>query len=167
MAMQAIREINAQRVSGTYVALIRLSLGAAFLTTWVSNIMKGVFTATGYVGTISFFLDDPLHVVTPLDTIVRDFVFPNAALMAPGWMLLELFISVTVLFGVFTRPGALVGAGVSTVLLFTTLGVDWVWTYLLMIVGFAICALTGAGRWYGIDYWLKDKLPTGLVKFLV
>ncbi|MFW9779109.1 MAG: DoxX family protein [Candidatus Heimdallarchaeota archaeon] len=167
MAMQAIREINAQQVSGTYVALIRLSLGAAFLTTWVSNIMKGVFTPTGYVGTISFFLDDPMHVVTPLDTIVRDFVFPNAALMAPGWMFLELFISVTVLFGVFTRPGALVGAFVSSVLLFTTLGVDWVWTYVLMIVGFVICAITGAGRWYGIDYWLRDKLPSGIVKFLV
>lgn len=159
--------MHAKQVSGTYIALLRVTLGGAFLTTWASNLIKGVFTPSGYVNTIIFFLDDPEHVVTPLDTVVRNFVLPNATLIAPGWMLLELFISATVLFGVITRPGALVGAIVSTTLLFTTLGVDWIWTYVLMIVGFVICALVGAGKWYGIDYWLKDRLPAKFVKFLV
>jgi uncharacterized membrane protein YphA (DoxX/SURF4 family) len=156
-----------KQVSGSYIALLRLTLGGAFLTTWASNLMKGAFTPTGYVGTINFFLNDPEHVVTPLDTVVQNFVIPNASFMAPGWMILELFISITVLFGVITRPGALVGALVSTILLFTTLGVDWLWTYVLMIIGFIICAFVGAGKWYGIDYWLKDRIPAVFVRFLV
>ena len=37
----------------------------------------------------------------------------------------------------------------------------------LLFVGFVTCALTGAGIWYGLDYWLKDKISGKISKFLV
>lgn len=171
MTVEIIKKMHEQKISGGYITLLRLTLGLAFLTTWWSNFMKGVFTSTGYVGTISHFLDHPNHIENPLDSIVQTFILPNAAIIAPGWMLMELVISLSLIFGVFTRLGSLLGALMSFSLLFATLGVDWLWTYVLMIIGFITCSLIGAGRWYGIDFWLKDILkdliPENLVKLLV
>jgi hypothetical protein len=36
-----------------------------------------------------------------------------------------------------------------------------------MIVGFITCAIVGAGRWWGIDYILKSKLPPKISKYLI
>ena len=51
--------------------------------------------------------------------------------------------------------------------MFGTLGVDWIFTYVLMIVGFLISGMTSAGKWYGLDFWLKDRVPLKLAKILI
>ncbi|MFX0091266.1 MAG: hypothetical protein ACFFBD_05835 [Candidatus Hodarchaeota archaeon] len=144
-----------------------MTLGFAFLTTWISNLSKGVFTSTGFVDTINYFIESPDHIATPVDTLIRTIAFPNAALFGLGWMIMELFISLTLIFGVVTRLGSIVGAGSTIILGLGALGVDWPWTYALMFIGFVTCALVGAGRWFGVDFFLKDIIPERIAKFLI
>ncbi len=171
MTREVIKEMHEQKITGGYLVLLRITLGLAFLTTWFSNLNKGAFTTSGFdfgfEGTLRFFLDNPEHITTPMDTIMTNFVFPNWMIFAFGWMIIELVISVSLIFGLFTRIGSAIGAGSTIILGIGALGVDWPWTYVLLFIGFVTCALVGAGRWYGIDYWLKDKLPEKLTYFLI
>jgi uncharacterized membrane protein YphA (DoxX/SURF4 family) len=168
MAVEIIKNMHEQnKIDGSYLVLLRITLGLAFLTTWFSNLVKGAFTATGFEETIRFFIDNPEHVVTPVDSIIRNVAFPNATLFGLGWLLMELFISISLTTGLFTRLGSIIGAGSTVILGFGALGVDWPWTYLLMFIGFITCALTSAGKWYGLDYWLKDRIPEKLSKIII
>lgn len=171
MAREIIRKMGKQQISGGYLVLLRITLGLAFFTTWLSNLIKGVFTTSGFdygfEGTIRYFIDNSDHISTPLDSLFIDIIFPNWLIFALGWMIVELLISVTLTFGLFTRAGSIIGAASTIVLGVGALGVDWPWTYALLFIGFITCALVGAGRWYGIDYWLKDKLPSNFAYFLL
>lgn len=163
MSREIIKEMHKQKISGGYLVLLRLTLGLAFLTTWLSNLTKGVFTSSGadfgFEGTIRYFIDHPDHISTPVDTLIINFIFPNWIIFALGWMIFELVISISLTFGLFTRLGSIIGAASTIILGLGSLGVDWPWTYALLFIGCVTCALVSAGRWYGVDYWLKDKLP--------
>ncbi len=167
MTRDAIKKMHEQQISGGYIVILRFFLGFAFLTTWLNNLFEGVFTSSGFVGTINYFFDHPDHVATPLDSIIRDFVFPNAALFGIGWMIIELFISLSLILGVVTRLGSFVGASFTVILGLGSLGVEWVWTQPLLFVGFLTCGLISAGKWYGLDYWLKDRIPQRYTKFII
>jgi uncharacterized membrane protein YphA (DoxX/SURF4 family) len=177
MALELIKNMHEQdKVDGSFLALLRVTLGLAFLTTWFSNLTKGAFTASGFVSTIEYFITDPAHInigfplniiVTPFDDIIQNVAFPNAAIFGMGWLFIELFISISLTFGLFTRLGSIFGAGSTIVLGIGALGVDWPWTYALMFIGFVTCALTSAGKWYGLDYWLKDRIPEKLLMILI
>jgi uncharacterized membrane protein YphA (DoxX/SURF4 family) len=156
-----------QKISGGYLVLLRVTLGLSFFTTWLSNLTKGAFTSSGFIGTINYFIDHPDHIATPVDSIIRDFAFPNAALFGFSWMIVELFISITVTLGLLTRLGSVLGAGSTIILGLGALGVDWPWTYALLFIGFVTCALVSAGKWYGIDFWLKDKLPNRIAWLVI
>ncbi|MFW9903559.1 MAG: DoxX family membrane protein [Candidatus Thorarchaeota archaeon] len=171
MAREIIKEMHKQKISGGYLVLLRITLGLSFITTWFSNLTKGVFTTSGvdygFEGTIRYFIDNPEHISTPVDTLFIDYIFPNWIIFALGWMIVELLISLTLTFGVFTRAGSIIGAGSTIILGLGSLGVDWPWTYALLFIGCITCALVGAGRWYGFDYWLKDKIPDNIANFLL
>ncbi len=167
MSREIIQKMHEQKISGGYVVILRLFLGFAFLTTWLHNLVEGVFTSSGFVGTINYFLEDPKHIATPLDSIIREVAFPNALFFGLGWMIIELAISLSLIFGIFTRLGSIVGAGSTVVLGLGSLGVEWIWTQPMLFVGFLTCALIGAGKWYGVDFWLKDRIPNKYSRILI
>jgi len=159
--------MSEQQISGVYISLLRLTLGLAWLGTWISNFQGGVFTSNGFIGTIEYFINDPRHTVTPIDSIIRSFLFPNAQYFVYFHLISEAFIALSLVFGAFTRAGSAVGAFLSIFFMFGSLGVDWIFTYILMIVGFFICGMTRAGKWYGLDFWIIDRVPPKLAKVLV
>jgi len=167
MSKRIIQGMHEEKISGGYLVLIRFTLGMSFFTTWLSNLAKGAFTSSGFIDTISYFIDHPDHVVTPFDSVIRNVAFPNATFFGLSWFFVELFISLSLIFGVFTRLGSLIGAGSTIILALGALGVDWPWTYGLLFVGFITCAFISAGKWYGLDYWLKDKIPHRIRKFVI
>lgn len=87
---------------------------------------------------------------------LNGFVVPNFAWMA--WLIfgLELFITVTVLFGVCARLGALAGTAQAFNLTIGLLPVpgEWEWTYIMLTTLNFILLLTAAGRYIGIDAFL-------------
>ena len=99
MALEVIKNMHEQnKIDGSYLVLLRITLGLAFLTTWFSNLNKGAFTASGFESTIRYFIDHTDHIVTPLDDIMLNVAFPNAAILGFGWLVVELFISISLTF---------------------------------------------------------------------
>ncbi len=84
---------------------------------------------------------------------VRGFVMPNFGWMA--WLIfgMEFFITITVLFGVFTRLGALMGIAQALNLIIGVLPVpgEWEWSDLLLLTFNFVILMTAAGRYIGID----------------
>ncbi len=79
-----------------------------------------------------------------------------------AWLIfgMELFITVTVLFGVLGRLGALVGTLQAVNLTIGLLPVpgEWEWTYIMLtVINFALL-LTAANRYIGLDGLLRPRL---------
>ncbi len=170
MSRETIQKMHDQKISGGYVVILRVALGLAFLTTWMENLRKGVFTATGFKDTIEYFLEPTRHIETPFDIIIKEVAIANtttSTFFGLGWMIFELLIALSLTFGILTRLGSLIGAGSTVILGLGSLGAEWIWTQPILFVGFLTCALISAGRWYGADYWLQEKIPEKYVKFLI
>ncbi|OGO36305.1 MAG: hypothetical protein A2Z03_02010 [Chloroflexi bacterium RBG_16_56_8] len=84
---------------------------------------------------------------------LRGFVIPNFSWMA--WIIFatELFITVTILFGILARLGALVGTAQALNLTIGLLPVpaEWEWTYIMLTTLNFVLLMTAAGRHVGID----------------
>ncbi len=92
--------------------------------------------------------------------IIQHVFLPNFVLLGTGTWIAELFVAISLLFGVFSRLGALV-AVLLAVQLYVGLAVapgEWYWTYgMLVLLGVVLTALP-AGRRLGIDQWLAPRL---------
>ncbi len=88
---------------------------------------------------------------------LRGFVLPNFGWMA--WLIfgMELFITVTVLFGILGRLGALVGTAQALNLTIGLLPVpgEWEWTYIMLATLNFVLLMTAANRYLGIDARLR------------
>ena len=166
-AKQVIKEMNQINVSGSFLVLLRLTLGFAFFTTWISNFIKGVFTPVGYRGIVNGYIS--ANIETPFNIFAKSVLLPNAEVFVLVQIIIELVISISLIFGIFTRLGSIIGIFVSINLLFLTLGVpgEWLWTYIMMIVGFFLTGIYSAGRWYGLDFWFQKYLPEKLTLILI
>ncbi|MBI3942466.1 MAG: hypothetical protein HY326_05585 [Chloroflexi bacterium] len=94
------------------------------------------------------------------------FVKPNIALIGWGTWLLELAITATLILGLFTRLGGILGAlqGLNLFIGLTAIPYEWDWAYAMLIIINAVLAYTAAGRCLGIDYFLRPALATAAQK---
>ena len=91
-------------------------------------------------------------------------------LAAAVWMA-ELLVSISLMFGLFTRFGALLSTLLAFQLYVGLSNSEWYWTYgMLVLLGLAIVPIP-AGRRLGIDQWLYPRLHNAgqhnrLVRFI-
>jgi hypothetical protein len=73
---------------------------------------------------------------------------------------LEAFIVVSLLLGVLGRLGGLVALAQSAQLMIGLSGTpgEWEWIYHLMVTLSLVLAAIPAGRWLGVDAWLRPRL---------
>ena len=78
--------------------------------------------------------------------------------LAAGVWIAELIVAMSLMFGLFTRFGAILGS-VLAIQLYVGLGyTEWLWTYgMLVLLCLAITAIP-AGRRLGFDQWLAPRL---------
>jgi uncharacterized membrane protein YphA (DoxX/SURF4 family) len=92
-------------------------------------------------------------------SFLNGFVLPNFSWMA--WLIfaMELFITISILFGVLGRLGALVGTLQALNLTIGLLPVpgEWEWTYILLIVANLMLLATAANRYFGVDALLHRR----------
>ncbi len=92
--------------------------------------------------------------------IIQHIFLPNFLLLGTGTWLAELLVGISLMFGVFSRFGALL-ATLLAVQLYVGLAVapgEWYWTYgMLVLLGVALAAIP-AGRRLGFDQWLAPRL---------
>ena len=104
------------------------------------------------IGQPNFFIDLSF-LSSAYGAFLRGFVIPNFSWMA--WIIFatELFITVTILFGILARLGALVGTAQALNLTIGLLAVpaEWEWTYIMLTTLNFVLLMTAAGRHIGID----------------
>lgn len=92
--------------------------------------------------------------------IIQHVFLPNFILLGAGTWTAELLVAISLLFGVFSRLGALL-ALMLAVQLYVGLAVapgDWYWTYGMLVLLAVVLVAIPAGRRLGIDQWLAPRL---------
>ena len=107
-----------------------------------------------YAGLVYWMKQMVDHGTIPLQSrLVRDVVVPNIAVFGPAVYLVELAIAVSMLLGLFTRLGALLGVLMSLNLWFGLYAApgEWPWTYGFLIIIMALFLVDPPGRCLGFD----------------
>jgi len=110
-----------------------------------------------WVGVMTLYSKWPLQA-----SLVKQFVVPNMAWF--GWIvwLMEAFVAVTLILGLFTRLGGLAALvqGINLYIGVTAAPFEWYWTYgMLYTLGLIFLAVP-TGRTLGIDAWLRPRLQS-------
>jgi len=123
-----------------------------------------------WVGVMTIYSKWPLQA-----SLVERFVVPNMAWM--GWIiwLMEAFVAVTLILGLFTRLGGL-AALIQAINLYigvTAAPFEWYWTYGMLSLLSLVFMAVPAGRILGLDAWLRPRFQAGaergnrLAKFIL
>lgn len=108
-----------------------------------------------WVGLMTLFSRWPVQA-----SLVKSLVVPNLAWM--GWIifLMEAFVAVSLVLGLFTRLGGL-AAFLQAVNLYIGVSAvpgEWPWTYIMLAILGLIFLAIPAGRILGLDAWLRPRL---------
>jgi uncharacterized membrane protein YphA (DoxX/SURF4 family) len=141
----------------TLLALLRLMLGAMFVSVFFENLGKGLYTPDGYASLIRYYIEQG-H--APLAwKAVMGFMAGHAAIAAPMQATTELGFGVLLLLGLASRAVALGAFGFLTSLWVSEWGTAWIWELLVPMVVAACLALGTPGRRFGIDALLARRHP--------
>ncbi len=104
--------------------------------------------------------------LTGLNGLFLDnFVKPNIRWFGYVVWGMEAFIVISLFLGLFSRLGALVALAQSAQLTLGLAGIsspfEWEWSYHLMVILSLILFAFAAGRYVGLDTWLRPRLAAG------
>src|SRR6266581_8452960 len=89
--------------------------------------------------------------------------------LAPSVWIAELIVAMSLMFGVFTRFGAILGV-VLAAQLYVGLAYapgEWYWTYGMLVLLCLVLTAIPAGRRLGVDQWLAPRLHAAASKTVV
>lgn len=105
--------------------------------------------------------------IEPFRAFLTGFVMPNIQMVGWGVYFMELAIAISLIFGILTRLGGLLGAlqGINLAIGFLGVPQEWIWTYIFLVLLNLMFVAVGAGRTLGIDHWLRRRFEgqAGLV----
>ena len=145
------------RVSLSWIAVLRILIGLVFLTSWVSNLLQGFYTADGL---LRFFTEIFPQTENPLAfyaAFINNVILPNRAVFAPFQLVSEGVMALALLVGCFTPFFSLAAIFFLINTFLATLGHDWPWAYIMPVVVLAVVFGTNAGRALGVDGWLLRR----------
>jgi uncharacterized membrane protein YphA (DoxX/SURF4 family) len=142
----------------TGLALIRLTLGAMFVSVFFENLGKGLYTPAGYANLIHGYI---LHDTAPaIWKSVMALVASHASVAAPLQAVTEISFGVILLLGIFTRPVALLACAYLASLWVSEWGTAWVWELLVPVMALLALSIGQGGRAWGVDALLARKRPS-------
>jgi uncharacterized membrane protein YphA (DoxX/SURF4 family) len=139
------------------LAILRVALGALFLSTFFENLGKGLYGAEGYAGLIRYYIQYG-HAPTVWKQVMG-FAAVHAAIAGSLQAVLEASIGVSLILGFFSRPAALVAFGFLTGLWVSEWGIGWIWELLVPMVVAAALALGPSGERAAVDVALARRWP--------
>ena len=147
---------NRQLISLNWIALLRVMMGLVFLTTWFSNLNKGLY-GDGFLPFIQGWADGTSF--RWYAEFLNNVVIPNIEILRVVQVVTEgLIMGVFLIIGLFTPISAAITWFFVVNLFLASFGTgEWPWTYIMMGIVLAVIALTRSGRSFGIDAWLKSK----------
>jgi uncharacterized membrane protein YphA (DoxX/SURF4 family) len=156
-AQNAPASFAGQTDAANGLALVRLIVGAMFVSVFFENLGKGAYTPAGYAGVINYYIKAS-HSPAAWK-LVLGFMSSHATMIAPGQAAMEISVGILLVIGLLTRPVALVAFLFLGSLWVTELGTSWIWELLVPVVASLGLAVGRAGRAWGIDALLARRRP--------
>ena len=150
---------NAERQAGARCALamLRIVLGALFVSVFLENLNKGLYSPSGYAGLINYYIEKG-HGPQLLKSVMG-FMASHAAFAGPMQGFTEITFGVLLLIGLLTRPVALGAFFFLSTLWLAEWGTAWIWELLIpMIVALALLVGAAGSKW-GVDALLARRYP--------
>lgn len=142
------------------LAIVRLVIGAEFLSVFFENLGKGAYTTAGYAGVINYYIKNS-H-CPAIWKSVMGLAASHAAMAAPMQAATEITVGILLIIGLFTRPAAFVAFLFLGSLWISELGTAWIWELLVPVVASLGLAVGRAGRAWGVDALLAKRRPSSL-----
>ena len=139
------------------LALVRVTIGAMFVSVFFENLGKGLYTPAGYAGLIHYYIEKGHS--PALWKAVMEQAASHAAIAAPMQAMLEISLGVLLILGLLTRPVAFVAFLYLGSLWMSEWGTAWIWELLVPVLAALGLAIGRAGRAWGIDAWLARRRP--------
>jgi uncharacterized membrane protein YphA (DoxX/SURF4 family) len=144
--------------AATGLALIRVTIGAMFVWVFFENLGKGLYTASGYAGLISYYIKAS-HSPAAWKAVMG-FAANHAAMAAPMQGLTEISLGILLVIGLLSRPAAFVAFLFLGSLWISEWGTSWIWELLVPVVASLGLAIGRGGRKWGVDAWLSQRWPS-------
>ena len=139
------------------LVILRVTLGALFVSTFFENLGKELYSAKGYAGLIRYYIQ--YGHAPAVWKQVMGLMAANSAIAGPGQAVLELSLGVFLILGFFSRPAALVAFGFLTGLWVSEWGIGWIWELLVPMAVALALALGPSGQRAAVDVALARRWP--------
>jgi uncharacterized membrane protein YphA (DoxX/SURF4 family) len=140
------------------LAIVRVTIGAMFVSVFFENLAKGLYTPAGYAGLINYYIKQSHS--PAVWKAVMGMAASHAAMAAPLQAVTEISLGVLLLIGLLTRPAAFVAFLYLGSLWVSEWGTAWIWELLVPLLAALAVAVGRAGRRWGIDALLAQRRPS-------
>ena len=147
-----------QTYAASGLALVRVTIGAMFLWVFFENLGKGLYTAAGYSGLISYYIKQS-HSPAAWKAVMG-LAANHAAMAAPMQGLTEISLGILLIMGLLTRPVAFLAFLFLGSLWLSEFGTSWIWELLVPVLASLGLAIGRAGRRWGVDARLSQRWPS-------
>jgi len=143
------------------LALVRVTIGAMFVSVFFENLRKGLYTPAGYAGLIDYYVKNSHS--PALWKSVMALAASHATMAAPMQAMTEISLGILLIIGLLTRPAAFVAFLYLGSLWVSEWGTAWIWELLVPVMASLGLAIGSAGRRWGVDAWLSERWPSSLL----
>jgi uncharacterized membrane protein YphA (DoxX/SURF4 family) len=147
-----------QSLAANGLAIVRVTIGAMFVSVFFENLAKGLYTPAGYAGLINYYIKQSHS--PAVWKAVMGMAASHAAMAAPLQAVTEISLGVLLLIGLLTRPAAFVAFLYLGSLWVSEWGTAWIWELLVPLLAALAVAVGRAGRTWGIDALLARRHPS-------
>lgn len=140
------------------LALVRLTVGAMFVSVFFENLGKGLYTQAGYAGLINYYIKAS-HSPSAWKSVMA-LAARHAAMAAPMQAFTEISLGVLLVIGLLTRPVAFIAFLFLGSLWISEWGTAWIWELLVPMLAALGLAVGRAGRRWGVDALLARQHPS-------
>jgi len=143
------------------LAIVRLTIGALFVSVFFENLGKGLYTPAGYAGLINYYIKSS-HSPAAWKAVMG-LAANHAVMAAPMQAMTEISLGILLIIGLLTRPAAFVAFLYLGSLWVSEWGTAWIWELLVPVLASLGLAIGSAGRSWGVDAWLSQRWPSSLL----
>lgn len=144
--------------SASGLAIIRITIGAMFVSVFFENLGKGLYRPAGYTGLINYYIKQG-HAPAIWKAVMAS-AASHAAMAAPMQAVTEISLGILLIIGLFARPAALVAFLYLGSLWMSEWGTAWIWELLVPVLACFGLFVGRAGRAWGIDALLARSRPS-------
>ncbi len=139
------------------LVILRVTLGALFVSTFFENLHKDLYTAKGYAGLIHYYIQ--YGHAPAIWKQVMGLMAAHSAIAGPGQAVFEASVGVFLILGLFSRPVALAAFGFLTGLWVSEWGLSWIWELLIPMAVAVALTLGPSGERAAVDVALARRWP--------